>query len=166
MEVATMVNMGMIKTGKAPDKLSTVLGSCIGLTLYDRVKKVGMLAHIMLPESNEGNKETENFETAGKFADVALKNMLKQLSIQRMELKNLEAKIVGGSKMFEIKRKNEICNIGKRNEEAVKKILNDNHIKIAAEDTGGNIGRKITFSLETGKVEVSFTLNKSLNKII
>ena len=45
------VRMGEMQVGGNGDTLRTLLGSCIGLALYDRRRKIGGLAHIVLPES-------------------------------------------------------------------------------------------------------------------
>ena len=43
------VGMADLKVAKAPDSLITLgLGSCIGLTLYDPVTKVGGMVHYIL----------------------------------------------------------------------------------------------------------------------
>lgn len=66
------VGMADLKTAKAPNTLTTLgLGSCIGLTLYDPVTKIGGLVHYMLPDStklkiipilqNSGIPESVNF---------------------------------------------------------------------------------------------------------
>ena len=43
------VKIADFQISKEPDILRTVLGSCIGICLYDKVRKTGGLAHIMLP---------------------------------------------------------------------------------------------------------------------
>jgi chemotaxis protein CheD len=62
------VSMGEIEVSKrAGDELvARGLGSCIGLVLVDRFTGVAGLAHIVLPESTEGDREP------GKFADLAV----------------------------------------------------------------------------------------------
>ena len=46
------VGMADLRIAKAPDVLTTLgLGSCIGLTLYDPVLKIGGMVHYMLPDS-------------------------------------------------------------------------------------------------------------------
>ena len=48
------VGMADLKVAKAPDSLITLgLGSCIGLTFYDPVAKVGGMVHYMLPDSTQ-----------------------------------------------------------------------------------------------------------------
>ena len=54
--MGTTVKVGMadLNLCKSPDMITTIgLGSCIGIALYDPVKKIGGLAHIMLPDSTQ-----------------------------------------------------------------------------------------------------------------
>ena len=159
--------MGMIKYAVKPEKLGTVLGSCIGLTFYHREKKTGMLAHIMLPDSNGIPAAASlNFEDKGKFADIAITEMINIMKNAGCNLKNIEVKIAGGAQMFNVKKKNDIINIGQRNIDMVKNILNKYSIKIKSEDIGGQIGRKIIFDLDTGSLIITYNLSQNEKKII
>ena len=156
------VNMGIIKFGKAPNRFGTVLGSCIGLALFDNSKKIGGLAHIMLPSASAAPVDDKitsiPIEQRGKFADIAILEMINYLRCAGADLKRVEAKISGGAQMFGVKKKStDITQIGKRNEESVKKILRDYNIRITADDTGGVSGRRMIFDLTEGKIFVTTT---------
>lgn len=70
------VGMADYKIGKDYDSLITLgLGSCVGIVLYDKFKKIGGMAHIMLPNS----KDIKNNSNKAKFADTALKEMLNDM---------------------------------------------------------------------------------------
>ena len=72
------VGMADLKIAKAPDSLTTLgLGSCIGLTLYDPVAKIGGLVHYMLPDSTK----LKNNTNIAKFGDTGIKE-LHRLMIQ------------------------------------------------------------------------------------
>ena len=64
--------------------------------------------------------------------------------------KFLVAKLFGGANMFESKL--EQFRIGDRNIAIAKEILHEYKIKIVAESTGGELGRKIEFNTYTGEV--------------
>jgi chemotaxis protein CheD len=144
--------MGEYKTAKAPALLvSFGLGSCVGVTLYDGVRKIGGLAHIMLPDSSLAGKKDFN---PGKFADTAIDHLIAELKDEGASTKNLVAKIAGGAQMFQLKSENSVMMIGKRNVEAVRRKLNQLNIDLIAEDVEGNYGRTIEFCCETGKLTV------------
>jgi len=143
------IKMAECQVAKAPSILVTLgLGSCIGLTLYDRYKKIGGLIHFMLPSSN-GNKNT------AKYADTGIPFLINEMLKLGARRNNLVAKIVGGAKMFNFVEQNSIMNIGKRNSEAAKKILRSEKVNIIAEDIGEDFGRTIRFYLKTGEVKVT-----------
>ncbi|ADL07885.1 chemotaxis protein CheD [Thermosediminibacter oceani] len=146
------VGMGEYKTAKAPALLVSLgLGSCVGVVLYDSTRKIGGLAHVMLPDSSLSSKKDFN---PGKFADTAIDLLVAELEKAGANSKKLIAKIAGGAQMFQIKSDNNIMKIGKRNVEAVKKKLAKIKIDIVAEDVEGNYGRTIEFCCDTGKLTV------------
>jgi len=127
------------------------LGSCVGVVLYDEVKKIGGIAHVMLPDSQLSKKKDFN---PGKFADTAIVALIEKMVKLGANSNRLVSKIAGGAQMFQTKSDNDIMKIGRRNVEAVKKQLSLLNIKTLAEDTEGFYGRTIEFSCETGKLTV------------
>lgn len=144
--------MAEYKAAKSPATLVTLgLGSCVGVVLYDSLRKVGGLAHVMLPDSNLSSKKDDN---PGKFADTAIDALIRDMLKFGVKRSNIISKIAGGAQMFQIKSENNIMQIGKRNVEAVKAKLSQLSIKIVAEDVEGNYGRTIEFFCETGELTI------------
>lgn len=145
------VGMADVKVIKAPGILTTLgLGSCVGITLYDKRTKVAGLAHIMLPSS----KEIKNNSNKAKFADTGIELLLEKMTLNGANRVSLVAKIVGGAQMFSFNSKSNILNIGKRNTIATKEKLKELKIPIISEDTGGNYGRTIELNAEDGSLLV------------
>lgn len=144
------VKIADYKIGAAPDILVTNgLGSCVGLSLFDKEKKVGCLAHIMLPNST---KEVEE-KFYPRYADTAVNLMLEKMGDQGCSLATLEAKMAGGASMFpSLKKENK--GVGDRNVEAILEILQAHKINLIASDTGGSYGRSIEFSTDSGKMSI------------
>lgn len=148
----------MIKVGMAdanvcvpPDAITTLgLGSCVGIVLYDPVKKVAGLAHIMLPDSTKIMNNSNKY----KFADTGIDELIKEMIKIGAVRGNLVAKIAGGAQMFSFSNNLEMMRIGDRNVEATKEKLKSLGIRILAEDTGANYGRTIEFYPETGKLHI------------
>ena len=146
------VKMAEQKVASSPDVLITYgLGSCVGVTIYDKDKKIGGLAHIMLP-SGPSNRDIAN---RSKYADTAIIDMLKDLLDKGGSIMKFEAKVFGGAKMFSVSSNNDMMDIGARNVQSVIKLLGNQGVQISARDTGNNYGRTIEFDLETGLVKVS-----------
>ncbi len=130
----------------APDKIRTVLGSCIGIALFDRKAGVGAMGHVILPDSAQGSGDP------AKFADLTVPILREKLISAGAVAGRIEAKIAGGATMFGTATKE---SLGIRNTEAVKKALQQHAIRLLAEHVGGGKGRKMCLTPETGDVEVS-----------
>ena len=145
------VGMADLNIWRAPDVLITVgLGSCIGLTLYDPVNKIGGMVHYMLPDSHI----TANNGNIAKFADTGIPELLKRITLAGANRSRLIAKIAGGAKMFGVNQMSNIGSIGERNAAAAKQILNELNIKLVAEDTGLNYGRTVELHCDTGDFHI------------
>lgn len=146
------VGMADLKVVTEPDVLTTLgLGSCVGIALYDKYKKVAGLAHIMLPSS----QQIKNNSNPAKFADTAIELLIKEMVNQGAMVGRISAKIAGGSQMFSFGNNgSDLMKIGYRNTIATKEILSAKNIPILSEDTGGNHGRTIEFYSETGDLMV------------
>lgn len=143
------VGISEYRVSKSPDKLITLgLGSCVGIAIYDKVKKVGGLSHIMLPDSTlfKGEKRPE------KFADLAIPMMIEEITGGR-NANGLLAKIAGGASMFSFSGNSGIT-IGQRNIESVLDILRELRIPIVGQDTGGKIGRTMIVNLDTFSISI------------
>lgn len=135
----------------SPDKLITMgLGSCIGIALYDKEKRVAGLVHIMLPDS----KQFKNIVNPLKYADLGVEILFKEMIAYGCRKENIIAKIAGGASMFNFPDKKVISDIGKRNGEAVINAINKLSIPIMGEDIGGNKGRTMIIESEDGLVTV------------
>lgn len=143
------VGMGEVHVTNLEETLSTTLGSCVAICLFDYHKKLGGMAHVVLPQSRNLEKQTHPC----KFADIAVPDLISKMTIRGSKKYHLKAKITGGSNMFpNIDKK--VLNIGEENIKAVKRSLKEWGIIISAEDLGGEKGRKIEFDLPSGKLTV------------
>lgn len=144
------VGISDYKVTQAPNTLITLgLGSCVGIALYDQRTKIGGLIHIMLPDSSSFS-DTSNWV---KFADLAIPRVAEEIT-EGNSPRSLVAKIAGGASMFQFKSSSPGLEIGKRNIEMVKTILDDLSIPILGEHVGGKTGRTMIVDLETFEVSV------------
>ena len=144
------VKVADLAVSKGNDVIATIgLGSCVAIMLYDRAAKIGGLAHILLP--SEGlSRDRSN---VAKFPASAVPVMVAEM--KRLGSKGpLTAKIVGGASMFAALLPSGGINMGERNIEATRGVLERNDLPIVGEDVGGEYGRSVYFDLATGKVLV------------
>jgi len=145
-----VVGMADLRVAKHPDILTTLgLGSCVGITLYDASKKIGGLAHVMLPtyKGFEG-------QNIAKFADSAIIELVNQLVRIGAHRVSLVAKLAGGAHMFGRTQNNDMLKIGERNAAACIAILRQLGIPVKANDTGGTHGRTIELYMDTGALKI------------
>ncbi|MCI7492754.1 MAG: chemotaxis protein CheD [Lachnobacterium sp.] len=142
------VGMADLNIAKSPDSLTTLgLGSCIGLTLYDPVAKIGGLVHYMLPDSTK----LKNNSNIAKFGDTGIRELYKKMIEKGASPTRMVAKIAGGAKMFEVSGLSSVGNVGERNAEEAKIILKELKVRLVAEDTGLNYGRTVVLNCENGE---------------
>ncbi len=155
--MSNLITVGIsdLNVVRKPDRLITyALGSCVGICLYDGAVNVAGMAHIMLPNSRDCIQN----ENKMKFADTAAVMLVERMEKQGAFKNRIVAKIAGGAQMFKVDTTygagENIMNIGKRNVEAVKRVLAELNIRIIAEDVGQNYGRTVEFAAETGILSV------------
>jgi chemotaxis protein CheD len=150
------VRMGEIAVAQTAGEIlvSLGLGSCIGLALVDQRRGIAGLAHIMLPEAIGGGGP------AGKFADLAVPELIAQTTALGTARPMLKAVLVGGAHMFALDGSGAL-DIGTRNEHAVRDALRQERIPVVAAETGGAKGRTIrvipggaVLSKEAGGAEI------------
>jgi len=138
-----VVGIGAYALARSPVKIKTFgLGSCVGITLYDRRERIGGLVHAMLPTINNARIKDNPL----KYTDSGIEYLADEIIKKGSSIKKLEAKLVGGARMFE----NQSMNIGERNIESARRTLERLHISLVAEDTGKNYGRTVTLDTSTG----------------
>jgi chemotaxis protein CheD len=132
------VRMGEIAVSSNPGEvlLSLGLGSCIGLALVDQRRGIAGLAHIMLPEAIAGGGPV------GKFADLAVPELVTRTVALGTSRPMLKAVLVGGAQMFALGGSGAL-DIGVRNQTAVREALADLRIPVVATAVGGSKGRTI-----------------------
>lgn len=145
----TKVGIGDMKLGRRQGTIITyALGSCIGITFYDPQIKLGALLHIMLPTSN--GKETNVF----KFADTGIRETLRKMEVFGGVRSRYICKIAGGAQMFSMSGGGDFGNIGQRNIDTVKRIMQVEGLKIKNQEVGGSSARTMLIELETGTVKL------------
>lgn len=133
------ITQGQHAVGRDTDMVvSTILGSCISICLWDPVAKVGGMNHLLLPDARQPDATT----TAGAVDMDMLINKMMPLGAERPRLR---AKLFGGSSML-----NGRTDIGARNAEFGRKYLQNEGIPCDALDVGGTKARRLKFWPATG----------------
>ncbi|AHI04908.1 cheB, glutamate methylesterase [Bdellovibrio bacteriovorus W] len=138
---------GQLIVFKEETLITTLLGSCVAVALYDRQKKIGGLNHYLIDRLPDVNHATPRY---GCFAIPELVRQLEELGSQR---KDLIARVYGGANVAEIAIGGE--SVGERNIQYALDFLRENGIPIQEKDLGGNSARTIKFNTATGEVRIT-----------
>ena len=141
--------------------ISTVLGSCISVTLYDSRRSIGGMNHFMLPKP--GDNATAGM-TAGKYGIHAMELLINAMYKQGSSKKDFTAKVFGGGSVLPASR-GKGKSIPAHNIDFVFTFLETEKIPVYRSDVGGTRGRKIFFDPRTSKVLLKRLAGNSLSII-
>lgn len=124
--------------------VSTVLGSCVAIILWDRKRKTGGINHFQLPAFPKNERPT------ARYGDASTVMLIRMMIRDGSKKKNLEAQVFGGAYNQVISSKD----IGKQNVRVARRVLARNGIRVVSEDIGGERGRKVIFDSAKNEVAV------------
>ena len=146
---AFFLKPGELVLSAEPAAVTTLLGSCVAVTMFIRRLRLGVICHALLPscktELAGGRPE------AGKYVTSAISYMLEQLNSRGVLNDEIEAKLFGGSDLF-LSLDGKRLGVGRQNLEMALKILDQSEVRVLTRDLGGTRGRKIIFHTHTGEV--------------
>jgi chemotaxis protein CheD len=122
--------------------ISTILGSCISVALYDVRHSVGGLNHFMLPFPKRA--ELDPYSPNSKYGVNAMELLINDILKKGGEKPALRAKVFGGSTVIDLDREATI-NVPKMNIDFVFNFLEMERIPVDAYSVGGALPRKILF---------------------
>lgn len=131
--------------GSQGERLKTLLGSCIAITLWHPERNIGGMCHFLLPTSPHGVQPPYD----GRYADHAMKMFEAELKKHRTLAQEYQVKLFGGANMFP-QIKNGGGDIGHKNISAARHLLKGAGFKIADEHVGSTGHRTVILELETG----------------
>jgi chemotaxis protein CheD len=147
------LNPGESYFGEGHLRLSTLLGSCVSISLWHPLRKHGGMCHYMLD-----SRGSVPDKLCGKYADEAMAIFMAELGKRKTHPSEYEVKIFGGGNMFGSARSGEsVLDIGTRNIEAADQLL-DRHgfNQIRVRHVGGYGHRRLMFDLWNGNAWVKF----------
>ena len=143
---------GAIYVSPEPTLVTTILGSCVAICLYDPVLQIGGMNHYMLPLWNGQGLASP------RYGNIAIEKLIANLEALGSQKENMKAKVFGGAEI--IASSNNQFMIGERNILIAKELLREENIPIISSSTGGKLGRKLLFNTETGEVRQKYVGNK------
>jgi chemotaxis protein CheD len=127
--------------------VTTILGSCVSICLWDPRSKIGGLNHFLLPTfGGEGL-------ASSRFGNVAFYELLEKLLALGCRKQDLQSKIFGGACVLEAFRSKE-NHLGQKNVRVAERLLDAEGIPLIHRNVGGLRGRKLIFHTDSGAVWV------------
>lgn len=137
---------GEYATSNSTVLLSTILGSCVAVCLYDPLQKVIGMNHIMISHELLQKEPSVCYPEDGKYGGCAMNLLIRDMLKKGAEFKQLRAKVFGGASLF---KPYDTCTlkycIGANNSQYAITYLKHNSIPIVTQSVGGNYGRLIQF---------------------
>lgn len=152
---SVLLEPGEFHFGGGHRRISTLLGSCVSITLWHPRKHIGGMCHYMLTERNAQNARPSNAPFDGRYASEAFALFLQNVEAAGTRPGEYQAKLFGGANMFS-GNKSSSLEIGARNIDYGRKLLASKNITLMAEHVGGSGRRKLHFELWNGHVWLSF----------
>lgn len=145
---------GSFKASKAePVTYQAFLGTCVGVALYDKKKRIGGLIHIILPQPPS---ETSN-AFPEKYASSGLPLLINQLKKLGASVENLEATIAGGALVGPVSNIDINLDLGGRSADIAQAILKANRIKVIKSETGGFFMSTLSLNMRNGETSIEPT---------
>jgi chemotaxis receptor (MCP) glutamine deamidase CheD len=136
--------LGDVYAGAEPTRVTTLLGSCIAVCLYDPMPAVGGMNHFMLPRSGAADG------ASARFGVPAMVELIEAVMRAGGARHRLVAKVFGGAHVLDIEES--ALDVPRRNIAFVRKFLEAGGIPVLAEDVGGHAPRHVRFHTATGRV--------------
>ncbi len=144
---------------KSPSVVSTVLGSCISVTMFSPQFKVGAICHGFLPTKSSTCENDEVDVEEYKYVDQAIVKMAKRLKHMGVRAGELEVKLFGGAHMFSSRSGSRKIDVGIQNIQTAILTIKSSGLKLHSTHVGGVAGRKLYFNTETGEVYMTLIDN-------
>ncbi len=146
--LSVYLHPGNLHASSEATEITTILGSCVAVCLWDAVIRVGGEAHYLLPGDDGIPGPTLRYGTS------ALPALMEHMLALGSRPANIEAKIFGGSCLFHAFR-NQERHLGVRNVDTAHHFLASMRIRVTHQEVGGEHGRRVVFYTDDGNFTVT-----------
>jgi chemotaxis protein CheD len=141
------VQPGQLVVSAVPRTLSTILGSCVAVCLWDPVVAAGGMNPYLLPSGPRAAAASP------RFGEVAVPDLVHRLVGLGGWRNRMEAKVFGGARVLLI-GDDGLDHLGSRNVDLAVELLRQEGIAIVGGDVGGRQGRRVLFDTASGQAWV------------
>jgi len=143
---------GEMVLAREPTILTTILGSCIGITFWNERFAVGALCHAMLPHCPKNHLNNSQIAKGWHYVDYCIRYLARQFDALGVQRKDVQVKLFGGADVLYVSDSTPYPTVGRQNCETAIQVVRDENYILLASDLGETFGRKIRFNTATGRV--------------
>jgi chemotaxis protein CheD len=136
---------GQLHVAREATTISTILGSCVAVCLWDLKKRIGGMNHYLLPE---GEEVTAN---PFRYGNMANQELLKQMLNAGCKVQDMQARIFGGAHTIAVGNAGQ--SLGDRNIELAVEFVRKLGIPLMEKEVSGKRGRKLIFNTQEGSTQ-------------
>jgi chemotaxis protein CheD len=138
---------GQLYFGKTASRVRTLLGSCVGITLWHPSRGIGGMCHFLLPERQRAADQPLD----ARFGEEALYVLVEKLSLIGTRPQEYEVNLFGGADTMPDKAGVRF-NVGERNIELGWSLIDHYGFAVQQVDVGDNVPRNVAMNMRTGEV--------------
>jgi len=141
------LHAGQVFVSGQAQSIVLILGSCVGVCIWDSANAIGGATHYMLPSWDGKGLQSP------RYGDVAVSVLLQKLLEAGANRGQLRARLFGGGCLFDSMREsgaNKEQHLGRRNVEVALEMLMKARIPVVSTEVGADRGQRIVFRTDTG----------------
>lgn len=148
-KIDIFLHPGDLYFGDSSIRIRTILGSCVSVTMWHPVRKIGGMCHIVLP-----GKANPDERSNIRYADDAIEGLLRAAIRAKSRPGDYQIKLFGGGSMFCSRESGPESRVAYKNVESARKILAHHGLSVMAENVGSSGHRCVFFEVWSGHVWV------------
>jgi chemotaxis protein CheD len=148
LSASVYLHAGQVVVSAEPCIISTIVGSCVAVYLFDPVRRAGGGNHYVLPIAGGLS------HASARYGDMAVDELIARMLALGCREGDLQAKLFGGASIIQASEYIGAESLGMKNVQLARHALYSRRIAVIAEDVGGTRGRKVVFRTDRGAVWV------------
>ena len=143
---------GELCISESPVVVTTVLGSCVSLTMFHRESGTGAICHAVQPICRHQGQCPGACPDLFRYVACVVPVMVNRFRRCAGSLAQVEVKLFGGGAILRRGEWGRLAPVGRQNVEAAMEAIETAGLRLKVADVGGPLGRRIRFNTQNGEV--------------
>lgn len=145
---------GELYFGRLNAALTTVLGSCVAVTLWHKRERFAGMCHFVLPACDKP-LDLADQRKIGRYADNAFSWLLARIQEETFPAGEYRVGVFGGGCMFPSALCEKGIDVGSRNVRAAEALLASHRMAIHQQGTSGHFYRRVRLDGRSGEIDLT-----------